>query len=277
MKRLFACSIGLLVSMFLCMRAFAICDQSGASSSDIALFNAHGCGVKLPGTNVWFPRFYYTPFFWDVLAQSGWRDRGFFDACNINKEFTKHWNSAKLLEFGLVDNVNTSWHGSADYIFSARGQAPGSFHSKYFHRARDFQDGTIALWEFTRNPFADNIVTSFCPLFDPGSPFAVGAYRASAYVHEGWHGWQSKHLYRTSHFAGPKDGCKVKSCDYYYWHGVGDFEFGHVFEFTRDGRFFHSPFQIQVEFLCDVVQNADTWVPATVRMEAEVGANRTND
>ena len=87
--------------------------QTGASSVDADLFNALGCDFKYPGTNTWFPLVYYKRSVWDVLARSGWSDRGFNDACNIGQDFTKHWQSAALLEAGLADDLQQQMHGDA--------------------------------------------------------------------------------------------------------------------------------------------------------------------
>ncbi len=43
---------------------------------------------------------------------------------------------------------------------------------------------------------------------------------------------------------------------------------------TRSGDFFHSPNQAQVEYLCDIAENAADFVPASVRQLAESEANQ---
>jgi hypothetical protein len=64
------------------------------------------------------------------------------------------------------------------------------------------------------------------------------------------------------------------ACDWYYWHGVGAFDFGQMHKYTADGAFFHSPNQAQVEFLCDIAELSQSWVPTSVRTIARSEANQ---
>jgi hypothetical protein len=74
--------------------------------------------------------------------------------------------------------------------------------------------------------------------------------------------------------CGPVGACTLSSgCDWWYWHGIGAFAFGEMWKYTSDGKYFHSPNQAQVEFLCDVADYPKSWVPASVRQAAKSDAD----
>ena len=75
---------GVLVAAAVCGSsafAYAVCIQTTASQADMDLWNTHGCWQDF--------------FLWQYRAynmhQDAWSDRGWFDACNQNKEYPKHW------------------------------------------------------------------------------------------------------------------------------------------------------------------------------------------
>src|SRR5439155_21673655 len=79
--------------------AGAVCTQTGANQADNSLFVLHGC---------------WTDFFlWQYQAydmkSSDWSNRGWNDCCNLNFEYTNHWNSSYLVTYGLKD-LNTPFH-----------------------------------------------------------------------------------------------------------------------------------------------------------------------
>jgi hypothetical protein len=250
--------------------AAAPCDPAAcnctASKSDIELFNAHGCEAVSTAVTppMWFPRFYFHRTFWDVPGDRGWisPDRGFSDACNINRDFAKHWNAAFLVEEGLEPNFtdnNIPWHGIVDYTSIGRGGKDTAFHSRYAHRV------------LTANISFPNRLAEYTPYSFFGgtgreSITYCGVYgnrgvsdRAAIILHEGWHGWQEKHNYKF-HFQGPRGACTVGglSCDFMYLHNLDDFAIGQLAQFTPDGRRFHSPAQIESEFHCDVFTTSNS-------------------
>jgi hypothetical protein len=86
--------------------ARAICSESAASQADGDLWNIHGCWSDYI---LWHYKAYDT-------NSDDWGDRGFSDACNVNKEYPKHWNAAYLISYGLADDNNNSFHsGQQDY------------------------------------------------------------------------------------------------------------------------------------------------------------------
>src|SRR5260370_27190623 len=85
--------------------AFAVCAQNSAGQADQDLWNLHGC---------WRDYYLWQYRAYDVRG-SDWGNRGFFDACNVNLEYPKHWNATYLLNYGLADNLAQSLPRSVDY------------------------------------------------------------------------------------------------------------------------------------------------------------------
>lgn len=67
--------------------------------------------------------------------------------------------------------------------------------------------------------------------------------------------------------------CTAPGCDYFYFHGIGAYAFGAMWENDATANRFHSPNQVQVEYLCDVADQPQPWVPNSVRTTAENDAN----
>jgi len=95
-------------------------------------------------------------------------------------------------------------------------------------------------------------------------------------IHEGWHGWQDWHGYSYGHQSNPMNGkCSVMgaNCDYFYFHGVSAYLFGDMYQTDGTANRFHSPNQVQVEFLCDVADYPMWFVPCSVLVAATAEAN----
>jgi hypothetical protein len=243
--------------------ARADCIQTSASSADTALWNLHGC----------WPDF----FLWSYLAydqrEGDWRTRGWNDACNPRLEFPKHWNAAYLVTYGLADANCCSWHGTTDY--RKLGEAAGSqFHSSLYHTCRD---DSCCFGSFNPKVFGPNELATHCPLYDPAATNSNPASRAGDFMHEGWHGWLGKYNWNNGscggHRCGPTGSCTASGCDYFYFHGVGAYAFGALYQTDGTANRFHSPNQVQVEFLCDVADQPKSWVPAIVRTQARADAD----
>ena len=106
-------------------------------------------------------------------------------------------------------------------------------------------------------------------------------------MHEGWHGWLKKDNWNNGSCGGhrclPRDpqgnklplgACTVDGCDYFYFHGIGAYAFGALYQTDGTANRFHSPNQVQVEFLCDVADYPQSWVPKSVRQEAKTDADK---
>jgi hypothetical protein len=257
-------AFGLLAALALApVPAHAVCDQSAASTADTNLWNTHGCWAAF---YLWEYRAY-------DLRSGDWNNRGWNDACNARLEFPKHWNAAYLVTYGLADNNSQSWHGTGDY--RATGEARGSaFHNSLYHTIGDTQ---ALFGSFSPNFIGADTLTTYCPLYDPGSTYGNPASRAGDFMHEGWHAWLWKYGWNNGsaggHRPGPQGNCSFSSCDYFYFHGVGAYAFGALYQSNGTASRFHSPNQIQVEFLCDVSDQSKPWVPASVRLSAAANSN----
>lgn len=247
----------LAAGIVLSMRADAACDQSSSSQADQDLWQVHGC-------NHAFIRWAAGAY---ALRAKDWINRGWEDACNISLEYAKHWNAAYLLTYGLPDSEG-QFHGTVDYRATAEARA-----SK-FHRAlrASIADGTSFFGTYKRG-----VVTTYCPLYNFEIYHANPGSRGGTFVHEGWHAWLDKYNFvngsPAGHFNGPNGNCQARNCDYFYWHGLGDFEFGQLYEHDGTANRFHSPMQVQVEYLCDIADQSHEWVPISARMAARGDAN----
>ena len=243
--------------------AIAACDQSSASSADNDLWATHGCWVEF--------------FNWEYQAynmtQSQWDSRGWFDACNSNLEYPKHWNAAYLVTYGLLDNQSQSFHGTADYRPGSEA-ASGNFHPHTTHEATD---DTGIFGRYIPNVFSADELQTSCLLYNASVANANPASRAGDFMHEGWHGWMRTWSYSNGdvggHRPGPQGACTINGCDYFYWHGISAYAFGAMWQNDGTAQRFHSPNQVQVEFLCDVSDQPQWWVPASVRLAAAADAN----
>jgi hypothetical protein len=96
--------------------AQAICDQTGASDEDLALRAL---------VEPFCPVNYFT---WhaDVYncRSEAWSGRGYFDACNVNTEYTKHWLATLLMRETINDVPVVATHTDGTMIF-----LDGSFNS----------------------------------------------------------------------------------------------------------------------------------------------------
>jgi hypothetical protein len=252
-----------IVLWLICLPAsfYAVCDQTSASQADRDLWDQHGCWEDF--------------FRWEVdnyfVRWADWVPRGFFDACNINLEFPKHWNAAYLVSHTLDDNYNQSFHGTADY--RATAEAPNSnYHNWFIHQAND---GTTFFGAFSPGTvFTPDRLQTSCLLYDNRnlSPNNNPASRAGDFMHESWHAWLLKYNWDNGECGGHScSGCPVGSCDYFYFHGISVYEFGDMWQNDGTANRFHSPNQVQVEFLCDVADQSSA--PASVRVAARADAN----
>jgi hypothetical protein len=244
--------------------AHAVCNQTSASQADKDLWNTHGCWQEF--------------FLWQYKAydarSSDWSNRGFSKACDNRFEYPKHWNSSYLVTYGLKDDPSMSFHGSIDYRRTAEA-ADSAFKDSVFHSATD--DSTV-FGKFIYHPFDSNEVQTSCNLYNATASNGHPAARAGDFMHEGWHGWMDKYDYDNGnvggHRPGPQGACKINGCDYFYWHGLSAYAFGAMYQTDGTANRFHSPNQVQVEFLCDVADVSKSWVPASVKLGAKADANQ---
>lgn len=239
--------------------ARAVCVQTDASQADKDLWATHGCWRDF---YLWQYRAY-------GMQRGDWANRGWNDACNRNLEYPKHWNAAYLVTYGLADNNDQSFHGTADYRATAEARA-SNFHNRLKHIPTD--DPKVF---GSYDPGSSAVATS-CLLYNPTAANANPASRGGDFMHEGWHAYFHKYGWNNGTVAGhrPKQGaCTVDGCDYFYFHGIGAYAFGAMWQNDGTGRRFHSPNQVQVEYLCDVADQPKPWVPNSVRIAAQNDAN----
>jgi hypothetical protein len=243
--------------------AQAVCIQTGASQADIDLWNTHGC----------WRDFYLWEYQAYDMHDSDWSGRGWNDACNNRLEYPKHWNAAYLVTYGLADNYNYSFHGTVDY--RALGEQP----SNHFHGSQDHipSDRTDIFGSYQVTATGSNKLATACPVYNPAVQNANPASRAGEFMHEAWHGWLSNYNWDNGSYGGHRamqGNCTAcNCCDYYYWHGIGRFDFGELWKTDGTAATFHSPNQVQVEWLCDVADYPQSWVPNSVRLAAQTDAN----
>ncbi|UXI70466.1 hypothetical protein [Tahibacter amnicola] len=245
-------------------QAAAVCNQSSASTADRDLWNLHGCWTD----------FYLWQYQAYDMRSSDWGNRGWNDACNVNLEYPKHWNASYLVTYGLADNGTYSWHGTADYRATAEA-ASSNFHDSLYHTA---SDDTCCFGAFVPHIFGPDEVQTMCSLYNATSTRGNPASRAGDFMHEGWHAWLSKYNWNNGSCGGHRCGnpgtcTATDACDYFYFHGVGAYAFGAMYQTDGTANRFHSPNQVQVEFLCDVADYPKSWVPASVRTAARSDAN----
>lgn len=248
----------------------AVCNQTAASTSDIDLWDTHGC---------WQDFFRWSQQTYN-MDEGNWHDRGWNDGCNRNLEFPKHWSSAFLVTYGLKETA-LQFHGTVDYRAAAEGKPGNNYHTEFEHSIFDELDEGFGKHRPGFGPVDEEVQLS-CLLFNGGFPEAIAngnpASRAGDFMHESWHSWMDKWDYDNGDEGGHRKGpilpnCTAKGCDYFYWHGIGAFAFGDMWQSDGTPGRFHSPNQVQVEYLCDVADNPTSWVPASVRKEAADDAN----
>jgi hypothetical protein len=232
----------------------------GASLEELAVQNLYGCwrDFYLWGWNAF------------ALTDDSWDGAGLTDACNINLPFAKVLNSIFLINYSLSDNYALQWHSQEDYTSSARA-ADNRFHGPFYQRFIEYDGSANASTETGRVAARDR-TDLHCPLFNSGASNNSPSARAGIMLHESWHHWQYKHGFDGSH---PQCGSPAHDCDYYYFHHVADFDFGQLdrYDTNRSHFRFHSPRQVQVEFLADLAELSRPWVPTVVTQAARAFGN----
>ena len=240
------------------LTSYAVCDQKAASQADRDLWNTHGC---------WQDFFLWQYQAYD-LRSGDWTNRGWNDACNNVLEYPKHWNGSYLLTYGLLDNNDQSFHGTVDYRATAEA-ASSNFHNSIHD---SIGDGTANF-----GSYQNGVVTTFCLLYNSTSQNSNPGSRGGDFNHEGWHAWMEKYNWDNGsvggHRPGPTGNCTINGCDYFYFHGISKYVFGAMWENDGTANRFHSPNQVQVEYLCDIADQSQSWVPASVRLAAKTDAD----
>jgi hypothetical protein len=228
--------------------------------------------ADLPDTTLWQvtnPDCWWDFVLWQYKAyrmfNSDWNGWGFNAACDIDQPYPKGVNGSYLLTYGLTES-NWQWHGTIDY------RNAGEAWSTPAHNKIKTVPANTTAW--LAQATSGGLTRMSCLQFNDNAWSNSPTTRAGDYIHEGWHHWQFKRNY-SGHMNGPIGACTQNGagCDWYYWHGVGAYAFGEAHKYTTDGTFFHSPNQIQSEFLCDVDDYGEGWLPAIIATRARSEAN----
>src|SRR5262249_49733503 len=152
-----------------------------ASKAENDLWNIHGC---------WSAYFLWHYKAYDTNSDD-WGGRGFFNACNPNLEYPKHWNAAYLMSYGLADDNNHSFHsGQRDYQELARARSSSQWHAQFRHQA---VDDISFFGQWSERFAAVNLVQTSCLLYDFNRSNGAPASRGGDFVHEGTHAWLDRH------------------------------------------------------------------------------------
>ena len=158
--------------------------------------------------------------------------------------------------------------GTQDYRATAEA-ASSNFHNAIHDTVGD---GTANF-----GSYQNGTVTTFCPLYDSTTQNSNPGSRGGDFQHEGWHAWMEKYNWNNGsaggHRPGPTGNCTFSACDYFYFHGISKYVFGAMWENDGTANRFHSPNQVQVEYLCDIADQSKSWVPASVRLAAKTDAD----
>jgi hypothetical protein len=207
--------------------------------------------------------------------------------------FSRNSDPQHTKGFQLPD-PGTQWHGYFDYEQLATAHE------------NDFHDETTYLFDNVNGQgnaqFQDDEIKLRCPVFDMGKVGNEPAFRGADYMHESWHAWQDEHDFSGRGPCGPaaiklmedtvgfSTNCQCEEnghmcqapmgpctggvgCDWFYSHAVERYSYGDLDVFNVDEKpvpLFHSPNQIQMEFLCDLVSHGNE--PLSVRQAAAAEA-----
>lgn len=211
-----------------------VCNNS-IETDEQALWNVHACW---PAFRDWFrPYFNLQHDHWD----GGWG----WETCDPTQAFPKMWNSSYLITYGLEDWYLGPWHSDVDYYRWAAGSQHG------FRFEPEYGEGPYAeaIWGY----FTTDRVEMRCPSFNS----RTAGVRAGTMLHESTH-----HIYKDLEHQGT-----CECIDDWFFHYLNSYPYGSLAGHK------HSMVQIQIEFLCDLAEFGEGWVPYTTRRVAQDEAN----
>ncbi len=227
---------------------------------------------------------------WD-LTDDSWQPAGAQDNCNEALPFAKVINAVVLISNGPHEQLG-GFHDTIDYNDESRSTS-SAYHGNVYLRFIQAGGGAEATSETGRFD-AEDRTNLHCPIFNfPGTinPASGNAEmldeRASVLVHEMWHHSLYAQGYDPSHFNGPSGNCTASgsACDRYFFHppdfklpdGTLSSQIGSLNKnvvVNNVGVYFHSPYQLMVEFDADYALFPNTFlVPFSVRLEAQSVGN----
>lgn len=225
--------------------AGAVCPDS-SETDEQALWNVHNCW---PAFRDWF-----RPYF--NLQSDHWDGRWGWTSCDPTQAFPKIWNSAYLITYGLADWSPGPWHSDVDYYRWASGNQHG-FRYEPEH-AFDVYAVAFTGW------FTTNRVEMQCPSFNG----RTAGVRAGTMLHESTHIMYGDWLGGWPHRSNPPgSNCTSDCSDDWYVHYLNSYSYGSLAGHR------HSMNQIQIEYLCDLAEFGEWWVPYMIENFAQAEAN----
>jgi hypothetical protein len=202
------------------------------------------------------------------LTDDSWNPAGGGAPDDARLPYGKMINSIYLLTYAIRNEYLPQFHSREDYMLAANG-ADNAFHDDYEYQFRNRNDGLSA-----KAIESGSRTEMYCPVFNVGVYVDDPARRASVMVHEGWHHWQYKYNWQSHHeFGGAITG--GQEGDKFYFHGTGAFDFGqlHTIDLGANPIKFHSPYQVEAEFLADLAEYSFGWIPIAVTDSAKAFGN----
>jgi hypothetical protein len=225
--------------------AGAVCANT-TEIDEQTLWNAHSCWTAF--------RDWFRPYF--NLQSSHWESGWGWTSCDPTQAFPKMWDSAYLITYGLQTSTLGPWHSDADYYRWASGNVHGFRYEP--------EDGGGPFAEAFSGWFQTDRVEMRCPSFNS----RTAGLRAGTMLHEATHIIYGGATGGWSHQSNPAgSNCSEDCSDDWYSHYLNSYSYGNL-EGHR-----HSMNQIQIEYLCDLSQFGEWWVPVTTRSQAMSEAN----
>jgi len=236
---------GALALLFLPVGAGAVCPNT-VETGEQALWNQHNCWTAFRD---WFrPYFNFQNNHWD----GGWG----WDSCDPTRAFPKMWNSAYLITYGIQDASLGPWHSNPDYYRWASGGVHGFRYEP--------EDDDSAFATASSGWFVTDRVEMQCPSFNSRN----AGVRAGTVLHESTHIMFGGIFGGWSHQSNPPGSNCANNCsDDWFFHNVNSYPYG-----SLAGKR-HSMVQIQIEFLCDLSEFGESWVPFGTALSAGNEAN----
>jgi hypothetical protein len=205
------------------------------------------------------------------MDEVSWEDNG-LETCDTQMPFGRHWVAATYLA-AAIDNDGPIHHRGPQYLMAAQSTVT-DFHPLLEHRLSPGLEKYAAQY-IEDHAIADTI------RFGCGS-FRVGGSAetlAGTFVHEAWHSVYGDH--DIDPVFGENDETITESLDHYYAHDFypkvpkvsESFDPDAWTTEDKPGEVIHSVYQIQHEFLCDIVRSPRNWVPRAGLFEAVEKAN----
>ena len=207
-----------------------------------------------------WPEFYSYAYASFVLRDDSWNPAGRPAPGNGSLPYGKVMHAIYLLTYAIRNEYLPHWHSREDYLNAANGLA-NDYHTWHEYQFRNRANPVAQAFE------GSNRTELYCPMFNRGATWDDPCSRASIMLHEGWHHWQRKYGWQGGHGS---DGL-----DWYYPHGTGAFDFGQLFRYDLHSNpiRFHSPTQVQCEFLADLAEYSHSWVPVGITQQARAIGN----